>query len=117
MNGQWCIACHGRVPSGELIERLFRASGGERWTLSHDEFATVVQASVTHAFPDGNPPLAELERYCSRLHLADLALAAACALGRERDQLVKPAAGPRRRDGDDFPDARYPCGNGKHHQR
>ena len=83
MNGQWCIACHGRVPSGELIERLFRASGGERWTLSHDEFATVVQASVTHAFPDGEPPLAELERFLSRLHLADLALAAACALGRD----------------------------------
>lgn len=51
--------------------------------MSPDEFAAVVQASVTHAFPGGEPSHGELERYLSRLHLADLALAAACALGRD----------------------------------
>jgi len=67
-----------------VVEDLFRKAGAERWALSHDEFAEAVAASVGHAFAAaGEPTRRELDRYLAGLHVADLALACACALGRE----------------------------------
>lgn len=42
-----------------------------------------MNASVRRVFAAGEPPRRELERYLAGLHLEDLALAGACALGRE----------------------------------
>lgn len=66
-----------------VIDDLFRTADAERWDLSREEFAAAVGVSVQHAFAAGEPSRRELNRYLTGLHLSDLALAAACALGRE----------------------------------
>lgn len=66
-----------------IIEDLFRKAGAERWALAREEFANVVDTSVRRAFETGEPSRRELDRYVAGLHVADLALACACALGRE----------------------------------
>jgi RNA polymerase sigma-70 factor (ECF subfamily) len=66
-----------------VAAKLFTASGAERWGLSLDAFQAVLDASVAHAFAGRTPTDAELDRYLSSLHAADLALAAACAAGLE----------------------------------
>ncbi|MEO6238003.1 MAG: sigma-70 family RNA polymerase sigma factor [Vicinamibacterales bacterium] len=65
------------------IDGLFRTADAQRWDLSREEFATAVNASVQRAFPHAKPSHRELDRYLNALHAADLALASACALGRE----------------------------------
>ena len=69
-----------------LVRDLFRASNGERWGLSADDFAASLEASVAQAFPNAGPADAEtreIRTYAERLHLEDLALACACMLGRD----------------------------------
>ena len=66
-----------------VIEDLFRKAGAERWALARKEFADVVEASIRHAFASSEPSRRELDRYVASLHLADLALATACAHGRD----------------------------------
>jgi len=51
--------------------------------VSRDEFGPVLRCSVERAFAGGEPSAREVSRYLSGLHLQDLALACACALGRE----------------------------------
>ena len=51
--------------------------------LTPQELAAAIDASVHHAFADGEPTKRERDRYIASLHVEDLALAAACALGRE----------------------------------
>ena len=72
----------GLAPS--TIDGLFRKADAERWTLAREEFADVLNASVGRAFATGAPSTREMDRYLAGLHVADLALAAACALGREQ---------------------------------
>ena len=55
-----------------------------RWGLSADELADAVEGSLRHAFPGGGPTGRERERYLATLHVEDLALATACALGRDQ---------------------------------
>lgn len=64
------------------LKALFAKAEAARW-LSFDEFAQAVGASVDHAFSAGPPAPRELDRYVATLHGADLALATACALGRD----------------------------------
>ena len=66
-----------------VAAKLLRNSGAERWGLSLDAFRAVLDASVTHAFAGRTPTDADVDRYLASLHLADLALAAACAAGLE----------------------------------
>jgi RNA polymerase sigma-70 factor (ECF subfamily) len=66
-----------------VVEGLFRKADAERWALSRDEVAEIVHASIRRAFASGGPSRRELDRYVASLHVADLALAAACALGRD----------------------------------
>lgn len=66
-----------------VVEDLFRKAGAERWALSREEFAKLIAVSVRHAFSTGEPSRRELDRHLGSLHVADLALAGACALGRE----------------------------------
>ena len=65
------------------IDELFRTGDAGRWGLSREEFAWTLNASVQRAFPGAEPSRRDLDRYVSALHAADLALACACALGRE----------------------------------
>jgi RNA polymerase sigma-70 factor (ECF subfamily) len=55
----------------------------QRWTLSEAEFADAVERSAAHAFRNAEPSQRDLGSYLANLHVEDLGLAAACALGRE----------------------------------
>jgi RNA polymerase sigma-70 factor len=63
-----------------LVERLHAKADAARWGLSVDAFGTALERSAQKAF-DTRPDGAQLERYFAALHLADLALACACAEG------------------------------------
>jgi RNA polymerase sigma-70 factor (ECF subfamily) len=67
-----------------VADDLFKTSGAERWGLSRDEFVRALTASVRHGLADDEPSTRTVDRYISGLHVADLALATACALGRDR---------------------------------
>jgi RNA polymerase sigma-70 factor, ECF subfamily len=66
-----------------IVADLHRKAGAERWALSREEFAASLEASAGRAFASGQPSRRDLEKYVSGLHVADLALACACALGRD----------------------------------
>lgn len=63
--------------------RLFRDADGGKWDLPLSAFAEALERSVAKAFTGRTPPAAETDRYLATLHLADLALACACARGHE----------------------------------
>ena len=65
-----------------LVERLHAKAEAARWGLSPDAFSAALERSAQRAF-DTRPDAAQLERYFATLHLADLALACACAEGSE----------------------------------
>lgn len=63
------------------VERLYRKADAARWRVPVDAFSDVLEASVSHAFKDRQRSGAAVDRYLDSLHLADLALACACACG------------------------------------
>ena len=63
-----------------LAERLFRQAKAERWRLPQAVFTAALETSCAKAFPADVTPR-EASRYLSALHLEDLALACACAIG------------------------------------
>ena len=65
----------------DLCVRLYRAAKAERWDVPHQTFVDALEASSGKAFPASAPGKTELIRYFESLHLEDLALACACALG------------------------------------
>lgn len=50
--------------------------------MSRQEFAAALEASVAHGLASGEPSRPDVDRYARALHVEDLALACACALGR-----------------------------------
>jgi len=68
-----------------LVERLYRQAKAERWRVPADRFTRALEASAERALAgrSGAPDAREIERYLTSLHLEDLALACACALGDE----------------------------------
>ena len=64
-----------------LVERLYREAKAERWRLPQAAFTAALETSCAKAFPAAEPSPRELSRYLASLHLEDLALACACALG------------------------------------
>lgn len=62
----------------DLARRLYREAHAERWSVPLERFTDALQASAERAAP------ADLGRYLSGLHLEDVALACACAVGDER---------------------------------
>lgn len=66
----------------DLVARLYRTADGARWGVARETFAAALGRSAEKALGTGARP-AELERYLGGLHLADLALACACAEGHE----------------------------------
>ena len=68
--------------SRSLVARCHEQASAGRWGLTVEAFQTVLEASVHHAFGDAVPAKPDaVDRYVTSLHLADLALATACAAG------------------------------------
>ena len=63
--------------------RLYRDSGAERWGVNPATLRAALDRSVAKAFAGRTPSADEVNRYVRGLHLADLALACACAEGHE----------------------------------
>ena len=63
--------------------RLFRDANEEKWDLPPSALAEALERSVAKAFAGRTPSAVETDRYLATLHLADLALASACARGHE----------------------------------
>ncbi len=85
-----------------LAERLYREAKAERWRLPQAAFTAALETSCAKAFPGAEPAPRDLSRYLTSLHLEDLALACACALGDAAawDHFVlemRPGPLPRRR--------------------
>jgi RNA polymerase sigma-70 factor (ECF subfamily) len=64
-------------------ERLFADAGAGRWEVPQAAFAAALERSAAKAFAGREPSAADLDRYFKSLHLSDLALACACALGHD----------------------------------
>ncbi len=64
-----------------LAERLYRDAHADRWRLPQAAFTAALETSCAKAFTAADPGPSERERYLTSLHLEDLALACACALG------------------------------------
>jgi RNA polymerase sigma-70 factor (ECF subfamily) len=75
---------HVRRVDDALVQRLYTRAAAERWQLPTDAFASFLLTSAQRAFGDELPDAPKLERYFESLHLQDLALACACAVGDER---------------------------------
>jgi RNA polymerase sigma-70 factor (ECF subfamily) len=63
--------------------RLYGDAGANRWELPPAAFADALERSAARAFAGRTPEAGDLDRYFGSLHLPDLALACACALGHE----------------------------------
>ena len=65
------------------LDRLREKAQADRWNVPAEVFANALERSAEKAFAGRTPSDAELERYYASLHLSDLALACACAIGHE----------------------------------
>jgi RNA polymerase sigma-70 factor (ECF subfamily) len=72
-----------RPISPSLIERLHRQADAARWQVTPARLGEVLTASATHALGERAADARAVERHVASLHLADLALACACAEGHE----------------------------------
>ena len=64
-------------------EWLFKEAGAARWDLPRAAFDAALERSAAKSFAGRAPSPADLDRYFKSLHLSDLALAGACALGHD----------------------------------
>jgi RNA polymerase sigma-70 factor (ECF subfamily) len=64
-------------------EQLYKKADAGRWKVPADVLSDALERSAAKAFAGRSPSDAELDRYFNSLHVTDLALACACALGRE----------------------------------
>lgn len=73
------------------LQRLRDKAQADRWKVPPEVFSNALERSAEKAFAGRTPSDTELDRYYDSLHLADLALACACAMGREDawDHFVK----------------------------
>ena len=73
------------------LQRLREKAQADRWQVPPEVFSNALERSAEKAFAGRAPSESELERYYDSLHLGDLALACACAMGREDawDHFVK----------------------------
>jgi RNA polymerase sigma-70 factor (ECF subfamily) len=65
------------------LDRLCEKAQADRWKVPPEVFSNALERSAEKAFSGRTPSGAELDRYYASLHLPDLALACACAMGRE----------------------------------
>lgn len=73
------------------LQRLRDQAQADRWKVPPEVFSNALERSAEKAFAGRTPSDADLDNYYDSLHLADLALACACAMGREDawDHFVK----------------------------
>jgi RNA polymerase sigma-70 factor, ECF subfamily len=64
-----------------LVERIHARANAGRWRVDPATFAQALERSVDKAFAGAAPDQRTVEEYLAGLHLADLALACACAAG------------------------------------
>jgi RNA polymerase sigma-70 factor, ECF subfamily len=64
-------------------DRLYQQAGAGQWKLPLEVLTNALERSAEKAFSGRSPTESELDRYYDALHLDDLALACACAMGRE----------------------------------
>jgi RNA polymerase sigma-70 factor, ECF subfamily len=64
-------------------EQLYTKADAGRWKIPVEVLSDALDRSAAKAFAGRSPSDAELDRYFAALHLSDLALACACAIGRE----------------------------------
>jgi RNA polymerase sigma-70 factor (ECF subfamily) len=64
-------------------DRLYQKADAGRWKVPKEVLSNALERSAEKAFNGRTPSDAELDRYFDSLHLSDLALACACAMGRE----------------------------------
>src|SRR5262245_42796986 len=67
----------------DQLHRLYDRAQAGRWKVPHEVFLNALERSAEKAFGARTPTDAELDRYYDALHLQDLALSCACAMGRE----------------------------------
>lgn len=67
-----------------LVQRLYSKADAARWSVPLELFQEALDAGVRRALADAARSRRELERHLDTLHLRDLALACACAMGDER---------------------------------
>ena len=67
----------------DRLQRLYDRGQGDRWKLPHEVFLNALERSAEKSFAGRSPAESDLDRYYASLHLEDLALACACAMGRE----------------------------------
>lgn len=63
-------------------ERLYKKADAGRWKVPAEVLSNALERSAEKTFAGRSPSDAELDRYFDALHLTDLALACACAVGR-----------------------------------
>ena len=66
-----------------LLDRLYQKSDAGRWKVPAEVLSNALERSAEKAFAGRVASDSDLERYYDSLHLTDLALACACAMGRE----------------------------------
>src|SRR6188768_106615 len=73
------------------LQRLREKAQADRWKVPPEVFSNALERSAEKAFAGRTPTDADLDGYYDALHVADLALACACAMGREEawDHFVK----------------------------
>ena len=73
------------------LQRLREKAQADRWKVPPEVFSNALERSAEKAFAGRTPSDADLDRYYDALHLPDLALACACAMGCEDawDHFVK----------------------------
>ena len=72
---------HAPALDAPLVARLFEQSGAAAWELSVEQFEATLAASLASAHARAGGATVDADKYLSGLHVADLALAAACAAG------------------------------------
>jgi hypothetical protein len=63
--------------------RLYQKADAGRWKVPKEVLSNALERSAEKAFAGRAPSEHDLDRYFDSLHLTDLALACACAMGRE----------------------------------
>lgn len=69
--------------AAEQVRRLHVRAGASRWGVAEGDLAVALRKSVAHRFRGSAPSPREVADYVESLHVADLALACACARGNE----------------------------------
>ena len=74
-----------RLPDGcaSSIQQLFAESGADHWKLSIETFHAALSRSAAKRFGESPESVTRIGEYLATLHVADLALATACAEGSE----------------------------------